>query len=76
VVANSVVIFVMLFRRKKVRKIHILFLFLAISDVLFSLIIHSMLIATSFGSDPVTLFGKAGEFLGNVLNRYVSFISV
>ena len=63
VIANGIVIFVMSFRRKKIRTIHILFLFMAISDILFSLAIHSMLIATSFGSNPVPLFGKVGEIL-------------
>jgi len=63
VIANGIVIFVMSFRRKKIRTIHILFLFMAISDILFSLAIHSMLIATSLGSNPVPLFGKVGKFL-------------
>ena len=35
---------------------------LAISDILYSISIHPMLISVSFGTDPHQLFGKTGGY--------------
>ena len=50
----------MMLRPQKIRSTHILILALAASDILFSLVIHPMLVATSFGADTVTLFSRRG----------------
>ena len=47
-------------RPQKLRSTHILIIALAASDILFSLVIHPMLIATSFGANVSLLFSSSG----------------
>ena len=61
VVANLLVILVIFFRKRKFKSTHIFIVALAISDTLFSVAIHPMLIATSFGVSPHELFGVSGK---------------
>ena len=58
--ANLVVIIVMIIRPQRLRSTHLCIIALSCSDILFSLSIHPMLIATSFGADTLTLFSKQG----------------
>lgn len=58
--ANVLVIIVMSLRKRKFKSTHIFIVALAVSDTLFSLAIHPMLIATSFGINPHELFGEYG----------------
>ena len=61
VVANLLVILVMAYRRRKFKSTHIFIVALAVSDTLFSLAIHPMLIATAFGANSHELFGVYGK---------------
>ena len=57
------VIIVIFFRKRKFKSTHIFIVALAISDTLFSVAIHPMLIATSFGVSPHELFGVSGKIV-------------
>ena len=61
--SNLLVVAVMMLRPQKIRSTHILIVALAASDILFSLVIHPMLIATSFGANTTTLFSHTGLVL-------------
>ena len=50
----------MTLRKRKLNPTHIFIVALAVSDILFSILIHPMLIATAFGVDSRTLFGTTG----------------
>ena len=60
ILANFLAIIVMLLRKQKIRLTHMFILVLAVSDFFFSILIHPMLIATSFGADTSSLFGTSG----------------
>ena len=53
-------VLVMILRKRKFNPTHIFIVALALSDILFSILIHPMLIATSFGVDSQALFGTNG----------------
>ena len=58
---NLLVIVVIFMRRKKMEATDVFIIALAISDMMFSLAIHPMLIATSFGADSYQIFSTSGE---------------
>ena len=62
---NLLVILVIFLRRKKIGATDVFIVALAISDIMFSLAIHPMFIATSFGADSYQIFTTAGT--GNLL---------
>ena len=55
-------IVVIFMRRKKMEATDVFIIALAISDMMFSLAIHPMLIATSFGADSYQIFSSSGEW--------------
>ena len=57
---NLLVVIVIMLRPKKKNSIDIFVIALASSDILFSVAIHPMLVATSFGANVEVLFGHAG----------------
>ena len=59
-VLNLLVLLVLIFRRKKLGPTDVFIIALAISDIMFSLSIHPMLIATSFGANSFTIFTTTG----------------
>ena len=61
IVANLIVVIVLWVRRKRMKATHWFIVALALSDICFSLLLHPMLVATSFGSDSSQLFSKAGN---------------
>ena len=61
VVANLIVVLVLWARRKRLKATHWFVVALALSDICFSLLLHPMLVATSFGSDADQLFTKTGR---------------
>ena len=61
VVANLIVVLVLWARRKRLKATHWFVVALALSDICFSLLLHPMLVATSFGSDADELFTKTGR---------------
>lgn len=58
--ANMLAIIVMFLRKERFKLTHLFIMLLAVSDFFFSILIHPMLIATSFGADPLNLFGTNG----------------
>ena len=70
VVANLIVVTVLWVRRKRMKATHWFIVALALSDICFSLLLHPMLVATSFGSDSSQLFSKAGTYVNHYLQRY------
>ena len=58
---NLLVIVVLFLRRKKMEATDVFIIALAISDMMFSLAIHPMLIATSFGANSYKIFSSSGE---------------
>ena len=58
---NLLVIVVIFLRRKKMEATDVFIIALAISDMMFSLAIHPMLIATSFGANSYQIFSSSGE---------------
>ena len=60
VIANAIVLLVLWIRGKKSRPPQWFIGALAISDICFSITIHPMLIATSFGADVNELFTQRG----------------
>ena len=69
VLANMLVILVMIYRKRKFKSTHIFIVALAVSDTLFSLAIHPMLIATSFGANSHELFGVSGKNYATSINK-------
>ena len=63
IVANLIVVIVLWVRRKRMKATHWFIVALALSDICFSLLLHPMLVATSFGSDSSQLFSKAGNYI-------------
>ena len=61
---NLLVIVVIFLRRKKMEATDVFIIALAISDMMFSLAIHPMLIATSFGANSYQIFSNSGEWGG------------
>ena len=57
---NLLVILVIFLRRRKIGATDVFIVALAISDIMFSLAIHPMFIATSFGADSYQIFTTAG----------------
>jgi len=57
---NLLVVIVIMLRPKKKNSIDIFVIALATSDILFSVAIHPMLIATSFGANVEVLFSHTG----------------
>ena len=65
IVSNVIVVLVLWFRRKRIKATHWFIVALALSDICFSVLLHPMLIATSFGADTAALFTKSGcDFYG------------
>ena len=60
IVANSIVLLTLWARRKRMKATHWFIMALAISDISFSLLLHPMIIATSFGADANRLFTSTG----------------
>lgn len=60
VVTNLTVIVSMVYRCQRVKATHIFIFALAVSDIAFSLAIHPMLAATSFGVPAKNIFSKSG----------------
>ena len=58
---NLLVIVVITLRRQKMEATDVFIIALAISDMMFSLAIHPMLIATSFGANSYQIFSSSGE---------------
>ena len=46
--------------KRKLESINVLFVALSVSDTLLTILVHPMIIATSFGHDPQDLFSQAG----------------
>ena len=61
---NLLVIVVITLRRKKLESTDVFIIALAVTDMMFSLAIHPMLIATSFGANSFSVFTTSG---GNVI---------
>ena len=61
VVANLLVILVVALRKRKFKPTYIFVVALAVSDTLFSISIHPLLIATAFGANSNDLFGIYGK---------------
>ena len=59
---NLLVISVIMLRPQKINSMDIFIIALATSDMLFALVIHPMLIATSFGANVEVLFSSAGNY--------------
>ena len=70
---NLLVIVVIFLRRQKIEATDVFIIALAISDMMFSLAIHPMLIATSFGANSYQIFSSSGE--GKVKVLYVIVVS-
>ncbi|XP_071534960.1 uncharacterized protein [Panulirus ornatus] len=61
VVANALVVVVRVYgRRRPVRSSHVCTLCLAVSDVAFSVMVHTVMILAALGVDPLLLFNTAG----------------
>ena len=60
IVANSIVLLTLWARTKRMKPTHWFIVALAISDIGLSLLVHPMLIATSFGADANRLFTTTG----------------
>ncbi|XP_063883400.1 melanopsin-like isoform X1 [Scylla paramamosain] len=61
VVANALVVVVRACgRRRRLRSSHVCTLSLAVSDVAFSLLVHTLMILAALGVDPMLLFNKPG----------------
>ena len=60
---NLLVILVIFLRRKKIGPTDVFIVALAVSDMMFSLAIHPMLIATSFGANSYQIFTTSGDHL-------------
>ena len=58
---NLLVIVVIALRRKKMESTDVFIIALAVSDMMFSLSIHPMLIATSFGANSFSVFTPSGQ---------------
>ena len=58
---NLLVIVVITLRRKKLESTDVFIIALAVSDMMFSLAIHPMLIATSFGANSFSVFTPSGQ---------------
>ena len=69
---NLLVVIVIMLRPKKKNSIDIFVTALATSDILFSIAIHPMLIATSFGANVEVLFSHTGMALFE--NQYLTFV--
>ena len=61
IVANLIVVITLWTRRKRMKATHWFIIALAFSDMCFSLFLHPMIIATSFGADAHKLFTPFGE---------------
>ncbi|XP_066956746.1 rhodopsin, GQ-coupled-like [Macrobrachium rosenbergii] len=61
VAANTVVVVVRVCgRRRRVRSSHVCTLCLAVSDIAFSILVHTIMILAALGVDPMILFDTAG----------------
>ena len=60
-VLNLLVILVLMFRKRNPGPMEVFIIALAIADFMFSLMIHPMLIATSFGANPQYIFTPVGR---------------
>ena len=60
-ILNLLVILVLMLRRRKLVPTDVFILGLATTDIMFSLSIHPMLIATSFGANSYTIFTTTGQ---------------
>ena len=60
IVANSIVLLTLLARRKRMKETDWFIMALAVSDISLSLLLHPMIIATSFGADANKLFTTTG----------------
>ena len=60
IVANFIVVLTLWSRKKRMKATHWFIIALAISDICFSLLLHPMIIATSFGADANRLFTPIG----------------
>ena len=60
-ILNLLVILVLMLRRRKLVPTDVFIIALATTDIMFSLSIHPMLIATSFGADTYTIFTITGQ---------------
>ncbi|GFT76402.1 opsin-5 [Nephila pilipes] len=60
VVSNSLVLLVMSLRKKKLRTFQLCLISMCISDLLFSLCLHPMSIATALGYDAKSIFNQSG----------------
>lgn len=75
-VANTLVVVVRVCgRRRRLRSSHICTLTLAVSDVAFSLLVHTLMILASLGVDPMLIFNRAGALVetegGDVVIKHV-----
>ena len=68
IVANFIVVLTLWARRKRMKATHWFIIALAISDMCFSLLLHPMIIATSFGADANKLFTPTGTMKIYLLN--------
>lgn len=79
-ILNLLVILVLKLRKRKLGPMEVFIIALALADIMFSLIIHPMLIATSFGANPHIIFthvGRLGKTIftpENVTSTYMYFI--
>ena len=60
-ILNLLVILVLMLRRRKFVPTDVFIIALATTDIMFSLSIHPMLIATSFGANSYTIFTTTGQ---------------
>ena len=67
-ILNLLVILVLMFRKRKLGSMEVFIIALALADIMFSLIIHPMLIATSFGANSRIIFTPLGR-LQKIYNK-------
>ena len=67
-ILNLLVILVLMFRKRKLGSMEVFIIALALADIIFSLIIHPMLIATSFGANSRIIFTPLGR-LQKIYNK-------
>ena len=65
VVTNIFVILAIFGRKNRLKPCHVSIVALAVSDICFSLAIHPMLMATSFGVPATSIFSESGESVGS-----------
>ncbi len=69
-ILNLLVILVLMLRRRKLVPTDVFIIALASTDIMFSLSIHPMLIATSFGANSYTIFTVTGQVSDNCQKLY------